>query len=123
RRRRHRLLGLGRVEQPQGRPHPHRDLRDRHGGTRARAVAHLRGEAREPRRRRLTMDKYIEIDTVGMVFARRGVTFEALSDISLTVARGEFVTLIGHSGCGKSTLLNLLAGLLRPASGHLLLAN
>ena len=69
------------------------------------------------------MDKYIEIDAVGMVFARRGVTFEALSGISLTVAKGEFVTLIGHSGCGKSTLLNLLAGLLRPTSGHLLLAN
>jgi nitrate/nitrite transport system ATP-binding protein len=69
------------------------------------------------------MDKYIEVGSVGMTFARRGVEFEALRDISLTVARGEFVTLIGHSGCGKSTLLNLLAGLLRPSAGHLLLAN
>ena len=34
------------------------------------------------------------------------------SDINLDVAKGEFVTLIGHSGCGKSTLLNLIAGLL-----------
>jgi nitrate/nitrite transport system ATP-binding protein len=69
------------------------------------------------------MDKYIEIDSVGMVFAGRGATSEVLSEVSLTVAKGEFVTLIGHSGCGKSTLLNLLAGLLRPTAGHLLLAN
>ena len=69
------------------------------------------------------MDKYLNIEKVGMAFTKRGATFEALRDISLTVKRGEFVSLIGHSGCGKSTLLNLIAGLLRPTSGHLLLAN
>jgi nitrate/nitrite transport system ATP-binding protein len=67
--------------------------------------------------------KYLQIDAVGMVFEKRGQHFEALRDISLTVKRGEFVTLIGHSGCGKSTLLNLLAGLLRPTSGHMILNN
>ncbi|MET8576897.1 ABC transporter ATP-binding protein [Streptomyces sp. NPDC005012] len=40
-----------------------------------------------------------------------------LDDISLDVAHGEFVTLLGASGCGKSTLLNLVAGLDRPSSG------
>jgi nitrate/nitrite transport system ATP-binding protein len=39
------------------------------------------------------------------------------------VAKGEFITLIGHSGCGKSTLLNLIAGLLKPTDGVLLCAN
>src|ERR1700716_2525636 len=58
-----------------------------------------------------------------MVFDTRGERFEALRDISLTVARGEFVSLIGHSGCGKSTLLNLVAGLLRPTAGLMLLNN
>jgi nitrate/nitrite transport system ATP-binding protein len=48
--------------------------------------------------------------------------FEALAGIDLTIRKGEFVSLIGHSGCGKSTLLNLVAGLLRPTQGGLLLA-
>ena len=68
------------------------------------------------------MDKYLQIENVGMAFEKRGVRFEALRDISLAVKAGEFVSLIGHSGCGKSTLLNLVAGLLRPTAGHLLLA-
>jgi nitrate/nitrite transport system ATP-binding protein len=69
------------------------------------------------------MDRYLEIENVGMAFERRGLRFEALRDISLRVRQGEFVSLIGHSGCGKSTLLNLVAGLLRPTEGLLLLAN
>ncbi len=44
----------------------------------------------------------------------------ALDGVSLDVARGEVVTLIGHSGCGKSTLLNLVAGLNRPTDGTIL---
>ena len=69
------------------------------------------------------MEKYLQIEDVGMVFDSRGQRFEALRDISLTVARGEFVSLIGHSGCGKSTLLNLVAGLLTPTAGLMLLNN
>ncbi|KOV39026.1 ATP-binding cassette domain-containing protein, partial [Streptomyces sp. H021] len=40
-----------------------------------------------------------------------------LDDISLDVAPGEFVTILGASGCGKSTLLNLVAGLDKPTAG------
>ena len=45
----------------------------------------------------------------------------ALSDITFTVNTGDFVAIVGPSGCGKSTLLNLLAGMLTPESGTLLL--
>ena len=44
----------------------------------------------------------------------------ALQDISLRAAVGEFVAVVGPSGCGKSTLLRLIAGLLRPSSGVIL---
>ena len=67
-------------------------------------------------------NKYLEISKVGMVFPTKNGSFQALRDINLTVAQGEFVTLIGHSGCGKSTLLNLVAGLNAPTSGALLCA-
>jgi nitrate/nitrite transport system ATP-binding protein len=66
------------------------------------------------------MEKFVRIENVGQVFDTRKGPFIALRDIDLTVAQGEFITLIGHSGCGKSTLLNLVAGLSRPTSGVLL---
>ena len=67
--------------------------------------------------------KYIEIQSVEQTFKTRKGPFQALRDIDLTVAKGEFVALIGHSGCGKSTLLNLIAGLTRPTQGTLICAN
>jgi nitrate/nitrite transport system ATP-binding protein len=68
------------------------------------------------------MHKYVLIENVQMSFETRQGTFVALRDIDLKIARGEFITLIGHSGCGKSTLLNLIAGLLLPSNGIMLCA-
>src|SRR4051812_18119044 len=67
--------------------------------------------------------KFIDIQNAEMPFMTRKGVFQALKDIDLTVAKGEFVTLIGHSGCGKSTLLNLIAGLTVATGGTLLCAN
>jgi nitrate/nitrite transport system ATP-binding protein len=67
--------------------------------------------------------KYIEVQGVEQTFKTAKGAFPALHDINLTVAKGEFVALIGHSGCGKSTLLNLIAGLTTPTNGALLCAN
>ena len=67
--------------------------------------------------------KFIDIVDVEQTFKTKNGPFCALRDIHLTVAKGEFVALIGHSGCGKSTLLNLIAGLTTPTQGHLLCDN
>ena len=46
---------------------------------------------------------------------------QALSDISFRVEEGEFVGIMGHTGCGKSTLIQLMAGLLAPGEGQILI--
>jgi nitrate/nitrite transport system ATP-binding protein len=63
---------------------------------------------------------FIDVQRATMVFQTRRGPFHALLDVDLQVAKGEFVSLIGHSGCGKSTLLNLVAGLLQATEGVLL---
>ena len=54
----------------------------------------------------------VMLDHVSVEFKAAGVL--AVSDISLSVARGEFVSIVGPSGCGKTTLANFAAGLLPP---------
>lgn len=53
----------------------------------------------------------IEIASVTKTFTSRSAVLTALSDVSLTIGRGEFITLVGPSGCGKSTLLRVIGGL------------
>ena len=59
----------------------------------------------------------IEISGVSLRFETGDGPVEALSDVSLKVARGEFVSFIGPSGCGKTTLLRAVADLETPTSG------
>jgi nitrate/nitrite transport system ATP-binding protein len=68
------------------------------------------------------MQKFLSIENVGMVFDTKRGPFEALRSVNLNVEEGEFVSLIGHSGCGKSTLLNMIAGLLFPTIGGVILS-
>ncbi|WP_214405629.1 ABC transporter ATP-binding protein [Pseudonocardia lacus] len=63
----------------------------------------------------------LEVQAVDKTYrARAGASTHALSDISLSVAPGEFISLVGRSGCGKTTLLRILAGLIAPTSGRVL---
>ena len=54
---------------------------------------------------------------------KRGRETVALTDISLSIAKGEFACLLGPSGCGKSTILNLVAGFDKPSAGAVLVDN
>ena len=65
----------------------------------------------------------LSIQNVGKHFQIEGQTLEVLTDISLSVAPGEFVSIVGASGCGKSTLLRLIAGLESATQGALTLDN
>jgi NitT/TauT family transport system ATP-binding protein len=65
----------------------------------------------------------IAIESVSMTFAgsRRKVATHALGPISFTVPNGAVLSVVGPSGCGKSTLLHLIAGLVRPTQGRIML--
>ena len=68
------------------------------------------------------MSSFIEVDQLDRVFSLpNGGKYIALKNIELKIAKGEFISLIGHSGCGKSTLLNMIAGLDRPTQGGVIL--
>ena len=64
---------------------------------------------------------YLCFESVGQVFQTKNGPFEALRDINLQVAKGEFICVVGHSGCGKSTLLNMVSGFLTPSAGKVTL--
>ena len=65
--------------------------------------------------------KYLSIEHLSKTFGSGAKAAHVLSDINLTIDKGEFVSIIGHSGCGKSTLLNLIAGLTDVTTGGILL--
>ena len=69
----------------------------------------------------LSTSAAVIVDHLSMVFnAGRSNQVDALVDIDLSIQPGDFVSLIGPSGCGKSTLLRLIANLLEPSSGNVL---
>ena len=66
-------------------------------------------------------DPIIDVRAVYKTFELQGEPIHALKDASLTIRKGEFITLIGASGCGKSTLLRIIAGFETPTSGEALM--
>jgi nitrate/nitrite transport system ATP-binding protein len=67
------------------------------------------------------MIPYCKIDHVDKSFSRGGIETLVLKEITFEVAKGEYVSIIGHSGCGKSTLLNIVAGLTPATMGGVIL--
>ncbi len=64
---------------------------------------------------------YLKVSQVGIEFPTDGEPFRALQNVNLSIAKGEFISLIGHSGCGKSTVLNIIAGLYQASEGGIIL--
>jgi NitT/TauT family transport system ATP-binding protein len=60
----------------------------------------------------------LTLERITCTFAGRRGRYTAVRDASLSVAPGEFVSVVGPTGCGKSTLLNVAAGLLAPSAGN-----
>ena len=71
--------------------------------------------ATEPTPKRLVVDAR----NISLTFETADGRVDALSDVSLQVAEGEFVSFIGPSGCGKTTMLRVIADLQQPTSGTL----
>ena len=68
------------------------------------------------------MSQYkLEILNNTKIFKKSGQEFIALKDTTIQVPEGRFISIIGPSGCGKSTLFNIIAGLIKPTSGQVLL--
>jgi ABC-type nitrate/sulfonate/bicarbonate transport system ATPase subunit len=61
------------------------------------------------------------VDDVSMTFKTPTGSFQALAPVTLSIPQGRFVSLIGPSGCGKSTIFNIIAGLLEPSAGRVMI--
>ncbi len=68
-------------------------------------------------------DKFISIEGISKRFPAPGGSTTVFEELWLSMARGEFVCVIGHSGCGKTTVLNILAGLEPPSDGTVIVDN
>ena len=65
----------------------------------------------------------IMLDSVGMTYdAADGKEVQALTNVTMDIYKGEFISLLGPSGCGKTTLLRIIADLLQPTSGKVLVS-
>ena len=83
---------------------------DRDAGSYVQVMTHIDAGADAP---------LIWIRNVTKQYPTAAGSFTALHDLTLSIARGEFVAVIGESGSGKSTLLSLIAGIDRPSSGEI----
>ena len=67
------------------------------------------------------MNKLLEIKNVTLTYQTPEDEITAVKDLSFDCNEGEFLSIIGPSGCGKTTVLSLIAGLIKPSSGEILI--
>lgn len=67
------------------------------------------------------MNKLLELKDVSMNYQTETDEIEAIKNLSFSCNEGEFLSLIGPSGCGKTTVLSIIAGLIKPTSGEILI--
>lgn len=66
---------------------------------------------------------FLSIQDIHHTYFTKSSATTALSNITLKVEEGEFISFLGPSGCGKTTLLSIIAGLIKPTQGNILLEN
>lgn len=69
----------------------------------------------------MSKDKFVDIKNISMIYHTLDNETTALKELTFHVNKGEIVTLVGPSGCGKSTILSVIAGLLKPSTGEILI--
>ena len=65
--------------------------------------------------------EYLSFKDVNFNYFTKNGEFQALKNLTFDIKKGEFVSIVGPSGCGKTTILSLIAGLLEPTTGQILL--
>ena len=69
------------------------------------------------------MEKLLSIKNVNLIYHSPKSETLAVKNLNLEISSGEFISIVGPSGCGKSTILSLIAGILKPTSGDILIKN
>ena len=67
------------------------------------------------------MNKQLEFINVSLTYQTKSDEIKAIDNLSFNCAKGEFLSIIGPSGCGKTTVLSLIAGLIKPSSGKIII--
>lgn len=65
------------------------------------------------------MHKVLDLNKISLTYFSNKEETKALEDITFSITRGDFVSIVGPSGCGKTTILSLISGLIKPTSGEI----